>query len=154
MEQEKTPALNTAAESQSAQEQPAPTQQAPAIDPILGKYDIASEDALKDIIGRAQGYEAVKGDYDKVMAENENLRTELLLRDKGIRKERYDDVRIWFKGAGKKLDEAGMDEAMKTHPEWTAPVDTFGGTRKSEKPGPVEDDKAIAGMFGLDSFVN
>lgn len=140
---------------------------------LLKRLGFESEDDLKAAIGNSQSYEAMKLDYDRIVGEGKtqkeaydklksdydalgkakhDLEGEILLRDKGIRKERYDDTLTWFKGKGIEMDEKSLTDAIKTHPEWTG--GSFGGgERKTPTPDEkdIQDQKA-AQDFGLPGF--
>ena len=134
---------------------PAPdVQSAPeTAEAFLRRYEIEGEDALKDIIGKAQSYAAMKESYDKLEADLRQARSEIALRDANVLKERYDDVQTWFRGKGIDMDEKALAKAIESHPEWIAQHVQIGGNPKTPEQK-RNTDSEIAHMFGLPGFVS
>lgn len=124
----------------------------------LSDLGAQSQDELKGWGEKAKGYdEAVKkaGDLE---TENAELRADLLINKAGVRPEREDDVRTYFKGKGEELNEENLRKALETHPEWIGKADegkakpvAIGGEHQAKKA--ADPDEEAAKLFGLDRFV-
>lgn len=119
-----------------------------------------SIDALKEALGKAQSYDAMKGDYEKLVADSDkfrheadDMRRQIIMRDGGVKKDRYDDALTWFKGKGLQMDEKSLADAISKHPEWKETTAQFGAGEKKEEPK-RDDDSFMAKAAGLTKFAD
>lgn len=102
----------------------------------------------------------LKSDYDLLITQKGELAEKLAFIENDILPERYEDVRIYFKGKGIDFSPETLQSELKTHPEWlkqkqsqenVKPTTTIAnvGTQRTEK---HDDDlkRKASEMFGVD----
>lgn len=116
-----------------------------------GVGDLAGLDAL---VGKAQVYDSLKGDYDKIKAENSALNERIAFMGNNVNPSKYDDVRAYFKGKSIAFSEGQLAEELKTHPEWLnvpgqadKPVTTIRSLGVEAAGVPQADERAIASKY-------
>lgn len=79
---------------------------------------VENETELDAILGKGQAYDIMKNEYDKLVVENTAFREKELFTTNNINPQRYDDIRVHFKGLGTDLNADNLKEQLMTHPEW------------------------------------
>ena len=108
-------------------------------------------------VSTAEEFDKLINSYkDKSKSQEEDL---AFLKN-NIKNERFDDVKIYFKGKGEELNAENLANEVKAHPEWVkAPsVIKTGGVDPSKGKTPDVDDKEQekrdASYFGLPGFIH
>ena len=135
--------------------EPAPEQKAePEVDPIqefFKENSIDGIDGLKGILEDAKSYKQKAEELEGKIA---SLNDELTLRDSDVKPERYEDVKIWFRGSGLKMSKDKLLKAIETHPEWKREVLPTGSLHKTQGSTPASDDADLARAAGLPGFID
>ena len=132
---------------------------------IYSKYGVDNDDGFDEIYTRAEAYAEMKERYDSVNSERESLRNELaiyreneILSNAEIAKDRYDDVKTWFKGKGEKITEGTLKDALASHPEWVKKAEKKTTIlpigNEQQPPKATSEDEIAKKIFGLDHFVD
>ena len=106
---------------------------------IYGRYGVDDEAGMDELVGNAQRYETVRGEYDEArksweqadVAKNNELtevKEHVALLESGIVRERFDDAKAILKAKGLEVTVENINNEIATHPEWK-------GT-KAEEPNP------------------
>ena len=85
---------------------------------FLKKYGVEKEEELDNLFEKAKSYDAMSERFEKTEAENKSLSEQLTFINNNIDPERYDDVRVHFKGSNLEFNNESLVEQLKTHPEW------------------------------------
>lgn len=129
---------------------------------FLENYEISGEDEFKELIGKAQSYEAMKLSKEEMTKELTGVRQTLWFKDNNVNPDRIDDIKAHFKGTESELTNESLVEALKTHPEWLnnlaeqnpVPKTTIQKLNPDKNTPPTKNDEdEMAKMFGLKSFI-
>lgn len=93
---------------------------ASAVKGILDKFGFATEEDLEGAIGKAQAYDVMKERYAPLEMENTELKSQLAMQSARIDPTRVEDVKTFFKGLGKTIDDETLATETAKHPEWVA----------------------------------
>ena len=111
----------------------------------LERYGVDSDEELDGLIQKAKS-------YDELEKTNKDLTEKVVLMEANVNPEKADDIRAWFRGMGKTLDQRELGEALKTHPEWATVANTpaieVGNPRNTAKEEKSERDYAEQ-LFGM-----
>lgn len=118
---------------------------------VYKKFGVNNNDELDSYVKKGKDYDEVKKSYDSLFQENKTLKEEKIFRENKIEANKIDDVKTYFKGKEKELNDENLKEALSTHPEWVEQVTpTNFGASQSQK-NPDDEEKAYASkIFGID----
>lgn len=106
---------------------------------VYGRYGVEDEAGMDELVGNAQRYETVRGEFDEARkgweasdAAKANELTEVkehvALLESGIDRARFDDARAIMKAKGLEITVENINNELATHPEWKGV--------KAEEPNP------------------
>lgn len=85
---------------------------------FLKQLGVEKPEDIDSIVKKAQSYDTTKKAYDETAPALKTAREELTLIKNDIEPNRYEDVRLHFKGKGVELTEEALKAELATHPEW------------------------------------
>lgn len=96
---------------------------------IYGRYGVNDEASMDELIGNAQRYETVRGEYDEALkgwettnadrdAELAKVKEQVALLESGIDKNRFEDAKAIIKAKGLDITVDNIRNELTTHPEW------------------------------------
>lgn len=96
---------------------------------VYGRYGVNDEAEMDELIGNAQRYETVRGEYDEAKkgwettdaarnAELMEVKEHVALLESGIDRERFDDAKAIIKAKGLEITVENIQNELATHPEW------------------------------------
>lgn len=96
---------------------------------IYGRYGVNDEIGMDELVGNAQMYETVRGEYDEAKkgweetnasrdAELAKIKEHVALLESGIDKSRFDDAKAIIKAKGLEVTAENIQNELATHPEW------------------------------------
>ena len=100
---------------------------------IYGRYGVNDEIGMDELVGNAQMYETVKGEYDEARkgweetnasrdAELAKVKEHVALLESGIDKSRFDDAKAIIKAKGLEVTAENIQNELATHPEWNGSI--------------------------------
>ena len=119
---------------------------------IYGRYGVDSEEGMDELVGNAQRYETVRGEFDDARkswdeaskardSELAEVRERVALLESGIDADRYEDAKAIIRSKGLEVTVDSIKSELPTHPEWKK-----GGAGKPEeapnpnfRPDPTKD---------------
>lgn len=119
---------------------------------IYGRYGVDSEEGMDELVGNAQRYETVRGEFDDARkswdeaskardSELAEVRERVALLESGIDADRYEDAKAIIRSKGLEVTVDSIKGELPTHPEWIK-----GGAGKPEgspnpnfRPDPTKD---------------
>lgn len=119
---------------------------------IYGRYGVDSEEGMDELVGNAQRYETVRGEFDDAKkswdeaskardSELAEVRERVALLESGIDADRYEDAKAIIRSKGLDVTVDSIKSELPTHPEWIK-----GGAGKPEeapnpnfRPDPTKD---------------
>lgn len=122
---------------------------------LYERYGVKNQDELDTLIGKAQQRDTFKDKNDNLLKENKELNERLLFISNGVKKEKYDDIRAYFKGKELDFNKDTFLKELETHPEWLKnikKVESIGNEKNSNSY--EQDEREIAKkLFNLKGFV-
>ena len=122
---------------------------------LYERYGVKNQDELDTLIGKAQQRDTFKDKNDNLLKENKELNERLLFISNGVKKEKYDDIRAYFKGKELDFNKDTFLKELETHPEWlknVKKVESIGNEKNSNSY--EQDEREIAKkLFNLKGFV-
>lgn len=130
---------------------------------VYGRYGVEDEAGMDELVGNAQRYETVRGEFDDARrgweaassqrdAELAEIREHVALLESGIDRSRFDDARAIIRAKGVPVTAESITAEMATHPEWRG-----GSGAGSENPAfaraPGADAAPAAQMAGSGSTI-
>lgn len=96
---------------------------------VYGRYGVDDEAGMDELVGNAQRYETVRGEYDEAKkgwettdaarnAELMEVKEHVALLESGIDRERFDDAKAIIKAKGLEITVENIQNELATHPEW------------------------------------
>ena len=96
---------------------------------IYGRYGVDDEVGMDELVGNAQRYETVRGEYDEARkgwettnaardAELTEVKEHVALLESGIDRARFDDAKAIIKAKGLEITVENIQNELATHPEW------------------------------------
>lgn len=96
---------------------------------VYGRYGVDDEAGMDMLVGNAQRYETVRGEYDEARkgwettdaarnAELTEVKEHVALLESGIDRERFDDAKAIIKAKGLEITVENIQNELATHPEW------------------------------------
>lgn len=96
---------------------------------VYGRYGVDDEAGMDELVGNAQRYETVRGEYDEAKkgwettdaarnAELMEVKEHVALLESGIDRERFDDAKAIIKVKGLEITVENIQNELATHPEW------------------------------------
>lgn len=96
---------------------------------IYGRYGVQDEESMDELVGSAQMYDTLRGEYDAAkktweandLARNNELtqiKEHVALLESGIDKNRFDDAKAIMKAKGLEITVENIKNELATHPEW------------------------------------
>lgn len=100
---------------------------------VYGRYGVEDEVSMDELVGNAQRYDTIRGEYDEAkkgweatdLARNNELtevKEHVALLESGIDRNRFDDARAIIKSKGLELTVENINKELSTHPEWKKAV--------------------------------
>lgn len=122
---------------------------------LYERYGVKNQDELDTLIGKAQQRDTFKDKNDNLLKENKELNERLLFISNGVKKEKYDDIRAYFKGKELDFNKDTFLKELETHPEWLKNVKKVESIGNEKNPNSYEqDEREIAKkLFNLKGFV-
>lgn len=120
------------------------------------RYGVSDESQFDEMMKKAKDYDELSKKMSELSTRNSELNERVLFSKNSISADREDDVRTYFKGKGLEMDEKALEEALKTHPEWSSAPATkttiipLGGT--PTKTAETDEERALK-LFGLKHFI-
>lgn len=108
---------------------------------------------LDELVGRGQAYNVISEKYTSTQELLKSATQELAFLKNNISPERYDDIKIYFKGKGETLDDSTLQLALENHPEWLkesnpqTTIEVLGGKRENRE-GETDKERAMK-LFGI-----
>lgn len=124
---------------------------------LYSKYGVKNQEELDTLIGKAQQRDVYKETNDTLLSENKELKERLMFIGSDIDKDKYDDVKAYFKGKELELNNENLANALTTHPEWlrkVKSVEPIGNEEKGNTNTEVSEKELAKKIFGIDGFVN
>lgn len=122
---------------------------------LYERYGVKNQDELDTLIGKAQQRDTFKDKNDNLLKENKELNERLLFISNGVKKEKYDDIRAYFKGKEIDFNKDTFLKELETHPEWlknVKKVESIGNEKNSNSY--EQDEREVAKkLFNLKGFV-
>lgn len=121
---------------------------------IYGGYGVKDKAELDELVQKSRDYDELKTRYDSLEKDHYSKSEQLTFIENDINPERYDDIRVYFKGKELVFNAENLIKELETHPEWIKPkvekpVTTITvGKSKQEKPTEDEKQKAFK-LFGV-----
>lgn len=124
---------------------------------LYDEYGVDNKASLEELIGKAQSFDATYSLLQELQEEVKGLREEKWFKEEEVNQEKVNDIRAYFKGSNKELNQESLKEELKTHPEWLKkeePKITFTsvGSNKSEETQKLTEEEEAAKLFGLRNF--
>ena len=96
---------------------------------VYGRYGVEDEAGMDELVGNAQRYETIRGEYDEARkgweasdAANRNelmeVKEHVALLESGIDRARFDDAKAIMKAKGLEITVDNINNELATHPEW------------------------------------
>lgn len=96
---------------------------------IYGRYGVDSEEGMDELVGNAQRYETVRGEFDDARkswdeaskardSELAEVRERVALLESGIDADRYEDAKAIIRSKGLEVTVDSIKGELPTHPEW------------------------------------
>lgn len=120
-------------------------------DGFLKKYGVDDEMKLDELVGKAKLHDEMKVQLDTLKSSNASLTEKLAFIENNINPERYEDIRIYFKGKGLEFTPDNFVKEIATHKEWLntkAPANIQVGASKPT-PKPINEKEEALKMFNL-----
>lgn len=115
----------------------------------LTKLGVEKEEEIDGLLAKAKESDEVKTKAEALATENATLKEKISFSDNNIDPQRYEDVRIYFKGKGVELNDENLKKEIEGHKEWVnvTVIKQVG----SDTPPPAENnEREIAlNMFGV-----
>ena len=110
---------------------------------IYGRYGVDSEEGMDELVGNAQRYETVRGEFDDARkswdeaskardSELAEVRERVALLESGIDADRYEDAKAIIRSKGLEVTVDSIKGELPTHPEWKK----GGADKPTEAPNP------------------
>lgn len=124
---------------------------------LYDEYGVDNKASLEELIGKAQSFDATYSLLQELQEEVKGLREEKWFKEEEVNQDKVNDIRAYFKGSNKELNQESLKEELKTHPEWLKkeePKITFTsvGSNKSEETQKLTEEEEAAKLFGLKHF--
>lgn len=96
---------------------------------VYGRYGVEDEAGMDELVGTAQRYDTLRGEYDEARkgweeadaarnGELATLKESIALLQSGIDRDRYDDAKAIIKSKGMEVTVESIESLLATHPEW------------------------------------
>lgn len=96
---------------------------------VYGRYGVEDEAGMDELVGNAQRYETVRGEYDEARkgwetsdkaksAELSEIKEHVALLESGIDKSRFEDAKAIIRSKGLEVTVDSIKNELATHPEW------------------------------------
>ena len=118
---------------------------------FLKKYGVDDETKLDELVDKAKLHDEMKEQLETLKSSNASLTEKLAFIENNINPERYEDIRIYFKGKGEEFTPENLLKALSTHKEWmnTIVPTTVDMGAKKPKPQTVDEKKKGLNLFGV-----
>lgn len=120
-------------------------------DTFLKKYGVDDEMKLDELVGKAKTVDEMKEQLETLKSSNASMTEKLAFIEHNINPERYDDIRIYFKGKGEAFTPENLLKAIANHKEWlntkTPTTITVGANRPT--PTAVNEKAEAMKIFGV-----
>lgn len=101
---------------------------------VYGRYGVEDEAGMDELVGNAQRYETIRGEYDEAKkswkqaddarnSELSDIKEHVALLESGIDKARFDDAKAIIKSKGLPVTVESIQNELATHPEWIGSKD-------------------------------
>lgn len=85
---------------------------------LFNYYGVETKEELGDLIGKSQAYDLISEQLKQLQENYKNLNEEYAFTKNNINPERYEDIKIHFKGKELELNNENLINEITTHPEW------------------------------------
>ena len=96
---------------------------------VYGRYGVEDEAGMDELVGNAQRYETVRGEFDEARkgweasdaakaSELTEVKEHVALLESGIDRARFDDAKAIMKAKGLEITVENINNELATHPEW------------------------------------
>lgn len=91
---------------------------------FYGRYGVGSKEELDELVGKAQSYDVMNEDYQKLNDNFVAMQTENAFLKNNIAPEKYEDIKAYFKGKEKAINDENLKAELESHKEWVRQVNT------------------------------
>lgn len=85
--------------------------------------------------------------FDELTTQNKDLAKKYAFSSRNVRPEKYADIETYFKGKGLDINEATLNEELKTHPDWFNKAGTVTTLDNEPHAMPQPDEAQLAGKL-------
>lgn len=118
---------------------------------LLKKFGIEDESKIDEFVDKATKYDELATQLETLKSTHASVVEKLAFVENNINPERYEDIRIYFKGKGVEFTPDNLKKELVTHKEWLntqKPITVQVGAGKPKPQEENEKEKALK-LFGL-----